>query len=143
MSEHSFTFGPFEVFPAQRLLLRSGKGLPIGSRAFDLLVVLGGRSGQVIDKDELTAAVWPGIFVEGSSLRKHIAELRKALDDDRSAFGIITNVPGRGYCFVAPVTMRPSPEVTAPIPDEVAPQRFLPRTRWPRYRAGCVGHGNS
>jgi len=127
MSQHSFTFGPFEVFPGQRLLLRSGKRLPIGSRAFDLLVVLGGRAGQVVDKDELTAAVWPGIFVEGSSLRKHIAELRKVLNEDRSAPCIITNVPGRGYCFVAPVTIRPSPEETAPIPDEVAPQRFLPR----------------
>jgi predicted ATPase/DNA-binding winged helix-turn-helix (wHTH) protein len=127
MSEHSLTFGPFEVFPGQRLLLRSGKRLPIGSRAFDLLVVLGSRAGQVVDKDELIAAVWPGIFVEGSSLRKHIAELRKVLNEDRSAPCVITNVPGRGYCFVAPVTMRPSPEETAPIPDEVAPQRFLPR----------------
>jgi predicted ATPase/DNA-binding winged helix-turn-helix (wHTH) protein len=127
MSQHSFTFGPFEIFPGQRLLLRSGKRLPIGSRAFDLLVALGGRAGQVVDKDELTAAVWPGIFVEGSSLRKQIAELRKVLNEDRSAPCIITNVPGRGYCFVAPVTIRPSPEETAPIPDEVAPQRFLPR----------------
>jgi DNA-binding winged helix-turn-helix (wHTH) protein len=127
MSEHSLTFGPFEIFPAQRLLLRSGKRLPIGSRAFDLLVVLGSRAGQVVDKDELIAAVWPGIFVEGSSLRKHIAELRKVLNEDRSAPCVITNVPGRGYCFVSPVTMRPSPEETVPIPGEVAPQRLLPR----------------
>lgn len=107
MPEQPVTFGPFELFPAQRLLVRCGKRVPIGGRAFDLLVVLVGRAGQVVNKDELTAAVWSGIFVEGSSLRKHIAELRKALNEDRSEPRIITNVPGRGYCFVATTTTRP------------------------------------
>ena len=127
MPEQPVTFGPFELFPAQRLLVRCGKRVPIGGRAFDLLVVLVGRAGQVVNKDELTAAVWSGIFVEGSSLRKHIAELRKALNEDRSEPRIITNVPGRGYCFVATTTTRPPPEETAPIPGGATPQRFLPR----------------
>jgi predicted ATPase/DNA-binding winged helix-turn-helix (wHTH) protein len=127
MSEQPFTFGPFEVFPRQRLLFGSGKRLPIGSRAFDLLVVLVSRAGQVIGRDELIAAVWPGIFVEASSLRVHVAALRKVLNEDRSAPHIITNVPGRGYCFAEPLTTGPSPEKVAPVLDEAAPRRILPR----------------
>jgi predicted ATPase/DNA-binding winged helix-turn-helix (wHTH) protein len=127
MSAQPFTFGPFELFPEQRLLLGSGKRLHLGSRAFDLLVVLVSRAGEVVGKDELVVAAWPGIFVEESNLRVHIAALRKALSEDRSAPRIITNVPGRGYCFVAPLTTRPLPSGTAPAHGASAPARQLPR----------------
>jgi DNA-binding winged helix-turn-helix (wHTH) protein len=48
------------------------------------------------------ARVWPELTVEESSLRFHIAQLRRALGDDQGRERYVTNVPGRGYCFVAP-----------------------------------------
>jgi DNA-binding winged helix-turn-helix (wHTH) protein len=55
----------------------------------------------VVTNEELTAKVWPDISVEESTLRVHIAGLRKALGDGKDGARFVANVPGRGYSFVA------------------------------------------
>jgi hypothetical protein len=49
------------------------------------------------------ARVWPDVTVEEGNLRVHIAQLRRTLGDGQEGKRYITNVPGRGYCFVARV----------------------------------------
>ena len=100
---HAFSFGPFRIVPRARLLERDGSRTPIGSRAFDLLCVLISRPGEVVSKGELMARVWPDVTVEEGNLRVHIAQLRRTLGDGQEGKRYITNVPGRGYCFVARV----------------------------------------
>ncbi|HEX5342173.1 MAG TPA: winged helix-turn-helix domain-containing protein [Duganella sp.] len=97
------TFGPFLLLAAERRLLRDGVPVQIGSRALDILIVLVNAAGTVVDKRNLLAQVWPGVVVEESSVRAHIAGLRKALGDDAHDSRYVANVPGRGYCFVAPI----------------------------------------
>jgi hypothetical protein len=58
----------------------------------------------VVDHKELVAKVWPGVFVEEINLRVHIAALRKALNTGEAGARYLINVPGRGYCFVAPTS---------------------------------------
>jgi DNA-binding winged helix-turn-helix (wHTH) protein len=99
----AFSFGPFRIVPYARLLERDGLSRRIGSRAFDLLCLLASRPGQVIGKHELIAKTWPDVTVEESSLRFHIAQLRRALGDGQGNERYVLNVPGRGYCFVARV----------------------------------------
>lgn len=128
MDEQILTFGSFEVFPDQRLLLSQGKPLRLGSRAFDILKVLIERPGEVISKEALIKRVWPDTIVEDTSLRVHIAALRKALGDDHEAARFIANIPGRGYCFVAQATARAARSAAMPaaMPRRGAP---LPVTR--------------
>src|ERR1700738_4469203 len=76
----------------------------IGSRGLDILGVLLARAGEVVSKDEIIAAVWPGTVVEDSNLTVQISALRRVLDQDRAQGSCIQTVPGRGYRFVAPVT---------------------------------------
>jgi predicted ATPase len=106
------TFGPFRFLPAQRMLLEDDQPLPLGSRALDILNLLLERPGEVIRKDEIIARVWPNIFVDETVVRTHIGALRKALRDNKRANRYVSNVPGRGYVFVAPVAseepIRPS-----------------------------------
>lgn len=113
-----FVFGPFQLLAAERRLLRDGRPVAIGGRALDVLVALVRRRGEVISNEALTAAVWPGLFVDETSLRVQISRLRKALDDGVGDQRFVTNVAGRGYCFVAPVSvMEPSATpVVAPRP---------------------------
>ncbi len=91
--------------------------MALGSRALDLLALLLERAGETLSKDELIASVWPGLHVTDVSLRVHIAAIRKALGEGAGA-RFISNVPGRGYAFVAPVTTeqaaRASPEQARP-----------------------------
>jgi predicted ATPase/DNA-binding winged helix-turn-helix (wHTH) protein len=102
--EQVIVFGPFELYPVRRRLLEGGRPLRVGGRAFDILVALAERPGEVVGKDELTARVWPGIAVEEANLRAQVAALRKALGDGQPGRRFVTNIPGRGYSLVAPVT---------------------------------------
>src|ERR1700745_2350090 len=98
-------FEPFELNVAARTLKKAGEAVPLGGRAFDLLLTLIERSGETVGKNELIAQVWPDVVVEEGSLRVHMSALRKALGDGRlGRQTYIANVKGRGYCFVAPVT---------------------------------------
>jgi DNA-binding winged helix-turn-helix (wHTH) protein len=100
---NAFVFGPFKLSVAERLLKRGEETLPIGGRALDLLTVLVERAGEVISQKELIARAWPDVVVEKANLRVHIASLRKVLRDGLDGARYISNVAGRGYCFVAAV----------------------------------------
>ncbi|MEA1674881.1 ATP-binding protein [Nitrospirillum sp. BR 11163] len=102
-SERLLAFGPFRLLPGRKILLDGDAPLRLGSRALDILIVLVDRAGQVVAKDDLVASVWPDTFVDDANLRVNIAALRKALGEGRDGARYIANVPGRGYCFVAPV----------------------------------------
>src|SRR5262245_15995200 len=94
-------FGPFRLFPAERKLLKGETPVQIGSRALDILIALAERPGEVVTKRELFARVWPDAVVEESSLRVHVAGLRRVLADGQDQARYIVNVVGRGYSFVA------------------------------------------
>jgi adenylate cyclase len=78
--------------------------IAIGRRALDLLGVLVERPGDLISRDEIIEAVWPGTTVEDSNLNVQVAALRRILDDGRAESSCIQTVSGRGYRFVGPVT---------------------------------------
>ncbi len=116
LADPTFVFGTFRLLPRQKLLLQAGdKPVQLGGRAFDLLLTLVERAGEVVGKDELLARVWPNSVVEEANLRLHITSLRKALDDGEQGRSYIKNVIGRGYCFVAPVE-----RFETPLPAGVA-----------------------
>ena len=96
--EH-YRFGPFELQPDKRRLLREGAPISLRPRAFDLLVALVDRAGHLATKDELLERVWPTTVVEEAALHVQVSALRKVLGGDA-----ITTVSGRGYQFTLPVT---------------------------------------
>jgi len=91
--------------------------VPMGSRALEILGVLVGRAGDLIPKDEIMNAVWPGTVVESSNLPVQIAALRRVLDNGRKGGSCIQTVPGRGYRFAEMVTRAPA-EVVLPSPGK-------------------------
>src|ERR1700746_189461 len=97
-------FGPFELNVTQRSLKKADQVIPLGGRAYDILIVLLENAGEVVAKAELIAKAWPDVTVEEGSLRVHLSALRKALGDGQFGNKYITNIQGRGYCFAAPVT---------------------------------------
>jgi predicted ATPase/DNA-binding winged helix-turn-helix (wHTH) protein len=122
------SFGPFRLFVSGRQLKKDDEPLQLGGRALDTLIALVNRAGEVITQKELIARVWPDVTVEEANLRVHIANLRKALGDGREDARYIVTVPGRGYCFVAPVTAA-TPQSSLPREATVSDrlQRLPPR----------------
>jgi DNA-binding winged helix-turn-helix (wHTH) protein len=100
-----FSFGPFRLLPTLQLLLKAGRRVHLGSRAFEILVALVERAGDVVSKAELIARVWPNMAVEESNLKVQVAGLRRALSDGRDGNQYLATIPGRGYRFVAPATL--------------------------------------
>jgi DNA-binding winged helix-turn-helix (wHTH) protein len=123
-------FGPFRFFPAERRLLKGESPVQIGSRELDILIALVEHAGEVVTKRELFARVWPDVIVEESSLRVHVAGLRKVLADGQDQARYIVNVPGRGYSFVASLT------------GTVAPASRIWARAPPRHSTGVIGRDN-
>lgn len=95
----AFQFGDFVLRPAIRSLEKANKAVPIGARAFDILLAFIRTSNELVTVAELKEAVWKDLHVEDVVIRVHISNLRKILGD-----GFIKNVAGRGYCLSAEVT---------------------------------------
>jgi predicted ATPase/DNA-binding winged helix-turn-helix (wHTH) protein len=94
-----YRFNRFELRPRDRRLLDDGKPVPIGPRAFDVLVILVERAGDLVSKEELLETAWAGLVVEDNNLQVQVSALRKLLGPQA-----IATVPGRGYRFATPVS---------------------------------------
>ncbi len=98
----------------------------IGWRALDVLSVLVEQQGDLISREKIMQAVWPGIAVEEGNLTVQIAALGRILDEGRSDGSCIQTIPGRGYRFVPnvsivrketrPASVQPEIPVTPPRP---------------------------
>jgi hypothetical protein len=97
----AISFGPYRLFSAQRLLLEGDKPVRLGGRAFDILVALIERAGELVTKEALIARVWPqsisgpvherGIRAEDAARRRMASRLPPA--DPRSALCSLSLAP--------------------------------------------------
>src|SRR5215472_12871432 len=126
LADETYVFGCFQLIPAQRLLLDSGRPLRLGSRALEILITLVESAGETVSKDQLIDRVWPDTVVDEGALRVHVAAVRKALGDGREGNRFIVSNPGRGYGFVAPVTHEQSQEARGSPPNQPARSGNLP-----------------
>ena len=69
MADETYVFGSYQLVPAQRLLLNSGKSLRLGSRALEILITLVECTGKTVSKDQLIGRVWPNTAVDEGALR--------------------------------------------------------------------------
>ncbi len=107
----AYRFGSFEVQPNQRRLLVDGHPVALGPRAFDVLLALAERAGQLVTKNELLDLVWPGLVVEENNLQVQISTLRKLLGPHA-----IATIPGRGYQWA----LAPDDAPAQPAPSDAA-----------------------
>jgi predicted ATPase/DNA-binding winged helix-turn-helix (wHTH) protein len=103
--ERAVHFGPYRIYPEQRLVMEADQPLRLGRRAMDILLILLKYAGNVVSKQQLIADVWPNSVVEEINLRVHMAALRKALGDGQAGQRYIVTVAQRGYSFVAPYSL--------------------------------------
>ena len=140
---NEISFGPFQLFPSQQLLAEGGKPVRIGSRALQLLIALTEHPNELVKKEDLIERVWPQTFVEEGSLRVHIAALRRTLRDGQNGNRYVLNIPGRGYRFVAPVSLVVPEEIAAPTSSNhclpAPPKRMLGRDEIVHSICGKLG----
>ena len=118
-------FGDFVLERSQqRVTHRDGTPLNLTPRHFSALLLLAEHAGQLLDKDRLMTALWPGLVVEENNLSQVVSALRRALGDDTQGSRYIQTVPRRGFRFVAAVTVPPDVDALPHVP--LAPHADLP-----------------
>ncbi|MBX3278179.1 MAG: PD40 domain-containing protein [Acidobacteria bacterium] len=98
-----YHFGEYHLDASKRLLLRGDEVVSLTPKAFDVLLALVERHGEVVDRDMLFKLVWPDTIVEDSNINFNISVIRKTLGDQKSGHRYIATLPNRGYQFVAEV----------------------------------------
>jgi predicted ATPase/DNA-binding winged helix-turn-helix (wHTH) protein len=113
--------GHWEVDLGRRELRASGRRVPLGGKAFDILEVLIETPGALITKDELIRRVWSGRSIDDNALQVHIFAIRKAFGADRA---LIKTTSGRGYRLIGEWQAGSgAPTVDA---GDVSPDRVMP-----------------
>jgi predicted ATPase/DNA-binding winged helix-turn-helix (wHTH) protein len=114
----NYQFGEFTLDVVRGCVLKAGEEIKLRPKVYETLKYLVEHAGQLIGKQELMQAVWPGSFVTDDSLVQCILELRRALDD-RSQH-LFKTVPRRGYLFTAEVIQCATERDPLPTADPFA-----------------------
>jgi DNA-binding winged helix-turn-helix (wHTH) protein len=96
-------FAEFVLDTAMRQLLRDGTRVHLEPKALELLDLLIERRPRAVSKVEIQRRLWPDTFVSESSLTGLVAQVRKALADDRRQERFLRTVHGFGYAFIAEI----------------------------------------
>ena len=99
-----YEFGGLVLDPLRRQLRRlaDGSAIELTPRVFDALLHFVERPGELLDRETLFQALWPGLVVEDNNLSQTLSALRRALGDDQHDRYVLT-VPRRGFRFICPV----------------------------------------
>jgi DNA-binding winged helix-turn-helix (wHTH) protein/TolB-like protein/Flp pilus assembly protein TadD len=109
-----YEFDEFRLEPAEQLLTRRGRAVPLPPKAFELLVLLVQYSGRLVSKDQIMLTVWAGSVVEEANLTVTISTIRKALGDREGGTQHIETVSKKGYRFAAAVREGRCGDATVP-----------------------------
>ena len=99
-NEKRIVFEPFCLDLANEQLWRGSQAIKLRPKAFAVLDHLIGRPGQLVTKDDLLNAVWPGTFVSDAVLKVTVRQIRHALGDDPKTPRFIETAHRRGYRFI-------------------------------------------
>jgi eukaryotic-like serine/threonine-protein kinase len=120
-----------------------GQPAKLEPKPLELLLHLLRHQGEVVTKDELQDAVWPGRILSESVLTKAVAKLRDALADDEQQ--TVKTVHGYGYRLAAPVRVEAAAVTNAqPLLGFAAGDTPPHRPHW-RFerRLGSGGYGEA
>src|SRR5712691_1317968 len=96
---------PFRLDSANQTLWRGSQAIPLTPKAFTVLRYLMARPGQLVTKEELLNAAWPGIYVSDAALKVCIRRLRQALGDLSHPPQYIETMHWRGYRFIGKIAL--------------------------------------
>lgn len=121
----SLYFGFFELRTTTRELYKRGIRLKLRPQAYQVLLLLTERSGEVVSRDQLRERLWAQeTYVDFEhGLNTAVMELRAVLSDSAAEPKFIQTLPRLGYRFMVPV----SSEQPTTVPErESAPLVDIP-----------------
>lgn len=104
-------FSEFELDRGRYELRRGDRPLKLEKIPMDLLLLLAAAEGQLVTREQIIEHVWgKDVFVDTEhGINTAIRKIRQALKDDPDQPRFVQTVTGRGYRFIAPVTVDSEP----------------------------------
>ena len=75
MDRRNLRFGPFSLDCQAKRLWQGSLEISLMPKALDVLVYLGEHAGQVVSREEMLEALWPGTYVDDHALSVQIGEM--------------------------------------------------------------------
>ena len=107
--------GEWRVDPDLNQISRDQEVVHLEPKAMGVLLYLVNRPGEVVSRDELMAAVWPGVIVGDNALTQVVIKLRKALGDTAREPTYVQAISKKGYRLIA--TVNPSSGANSAHPE--------------------------
>ena len=138
-----WTFGPVVLDERSLELEVAGQGVKLERKPLEVLLYLLHHAGEVVTKDDLADALWPGRILTETVLTRCISLLRTALQDE--ARTLIRTVHGFGYRLIADVRVEVSAGPPGPPALDFRTGDHPPqRPQWKLVeRLGTGGHGEA
>ncbi|WP_417483648.1 tetratricopeptide repeat protein [Maricaulis salignorans] len=93
----AFQLGDWRIEPRANRLTGPDGVRDVEPKVMDLLVLLAGRPEHVLAREEIAAAIWPGVIVNDDAMARCVWKLRQALGDTGRTRRYVETVPKRGY----------------------------------------------
>jgi DNA-binding response OmpR family regulator len=122
-----YHFGPYQLDVHRGELRCASRPVVLEPKSFDVLVYLLEHRDRIVTKDELLEHCWAGTFVSEAALTQCLAKVRKVVEPKPAGAPVIQTRYGRGYRFVAPVTVQPHEPVPPLLPPAPDPTPGAPR----------------
>jgi DNA-binding winged helix-turn-helix (wHTH) protein/tetratricopeptide (TPR) repeat protein len=108
-----FHFADFLFIAETGDLTQNGLRIRINKQTAEVLTILLRNQGSLVTRDELREVLWPkGAIVDfDKAINNSISRLRYIFKDDPTNSRFIERVPKRGYRFLLPVKISPSPSL--------------------------------
>ncbi len=100
-SPTTLQIGEWRIAPDLNQIRRGDAVVHLEPKAMAVLLHLASRPGEVASRDELLAAVWPGVIVGDNALTQVVIKLRKALGDTAREPAYIQAISKKGYRLIA------------------------------------------
>src|SRR5215470_10097486 len=113
-STKEITFGQYRLDLTNECIWQGTRVISLRPKAFAVLKLLIENPGQLVNKQKVLDAVWPGTFVGDAVLKDNIRQLREALDDDAGSPTYIETAHRRGYRFIG--------KISEPVPGGNPPE---------------------
>lgn len=100
-------FADFELDSGRYELRQGGRVLKLEKIPMDLLTLLVESNGQLVSRDRIIEKIWgKDVFLDTEhGINTAVRKIRQALGDDPEQPRFVQTVTGKGYRFIAPVTL--------------------------------------
>jgi DNA-binding winged helix-turn-helix (wHTH) protein len=105
-------FGAFQADLERAELYQNGQRVKVQAKLFQALLVLLGRAGEIVTREEVRRHLWPNASLANldANVNTTMNKLRQVLGDSPDSPAYIETIPRRGYSFLASVEFSDVPD---------------------------------